>query len=116
MSYTHPLPCGCTVYVACWPDTGVAHTRVIESRARGCRVRTHEVGARIYVWELLPREGLSTATAPAATPALIGSVEAADAPVKTERATDVPDSGPVDDERAVRVRVAGVRRTLRIGR
>ncbi len=30
MSYTLPLPCGCTAYVSCWPDTGVAHTRVIE--------------------------------------------------------------------------------------
>lgn len=55
MSYTIPLPCGCTAYVSCWPDTGVAHTRIIEFRAARCRVRTHERGSRVYLWELLPK-------------------------------------------------------------
>jgi hypothetical protein len=32
----------------------VAHTRVIESRARRCGSRRHEVGARLQLWELLP--------------------------------------------------------------
>jgi hypothetical protein len=55
MSYTIPLPCGCTAYVSCWPDSGVAHTRVIEFRAAACRVRSHERGAKVYLWELLPQ-------------------------------------------------------------
>ena len=54
MSYTVALWCGCTVYVACNPRTRVAHSRVIERRDPRCRVRTHEVGARLWLWELLP--------------------------------------------------------------
>jgi len=54
MSYNLTLPCGCTVYVACHPETRVAHTRVIERRGLGCRTPQHEVGARVYLWELLP--------------------------------------------------------------
>jgi hypothetical protein len=54
MSYTLALPCGCVVYVSCDPRTGVAHTRVIESRGRRCGSRRHEVGARLQLWELLP--------------------------------------------------------------
>ena len=48
------LHCGCTVYVACHPETGTAHTRVIERRGTTCRVRTHDVGSRLYLWEILP--------------------------------------------------------------
>jgi len=59
MSYTIPLPCGCTAYVSCWPDSGIAHTRIIELRAPGCRIRNHERGARVYLWEMLPhRSGI----------------------------------------------------------
>ena len=54
MSYNLTLPCGCLIYVACRPDTGVAHTRIIERRGPGCRVRRHEVGLRLYLWEILP--------------------------------------------------------------
>ncbi len=54
MSYNLQLPCGCVVYVACHPRTGVAHTRVIERRAETCGVRRHEVGLRLYLWEILP--------------------------------------------------------------
>jgi hypothetical protein len=54
MSYTLTLQCGCVVYVACNPQTRLAHTRVIESRGRGCRVRRHEIGLRLYLWEILP--------------------------------------------------------------
>jgi hypothetical protein len=58
MSYTFTLQCGCTVYVACHPETRVAHTRIIEKRGAQCLERRHEVGARLYLWELLPsREG-----------------------------------------------------------
>jgi hypothetical protein len=54
MSYTLTLQCGCVVYVSCHPQTGVAHTRIIQARAAQCRVRRHEVGVRLFLWELLP--------------------------------------------------------------
>ena len=54
MSYNLTLQCGCMVYVACHPRTAIAHTRVIERRDPGCRVRRHEVGLRLHLWELLP--------------------------------------------------------------
>ena len=54
MSYNLLLDCGCTVYVACHPQTNEAHTRVIEFRGARCAVRRHEVGLKLYVWELLP--------------------------------------------------------------
>lgn len=54
MSYSLPLPCGCTAYVSCWPDTGVAHTRIIEFKGGTCRVRTHDRGSRVFLWEFLP--------------------------------------------------------------
>jgi hypothetical protein len=56
MSYTVTLGCGCRVYVACHPQTGLAHTRIIEARSLGCGVRSHAIGVRIPVWELLPYE------------------------------------------------------------
>jgi hypothetical protein len=54
MSYTLLLHCGCTVYVFCHPDTGVAHTRIIEDRGVSCPHRNHERGARLWLWEMLP--------------------------------------------------------------
>jgi hypothetical protein len=54
MSHNITLYCGCIVYVACHPHTGVAHTRVLERRHPFCRVRKHEVGLRLSLWELLP--------------------------------------------------------------
>ena len=54
MSYNIDLQCGCTVYVSMHPASGVAHTRIIERRGRYCDVRRHEVGLRLYLWELLP--------------------------------------------------------------
>lgn len=54
MSYNLTLFCGCHVYVACDPRTHVAHTRVIETRGAQCRVQRHEVGLRLYLWDLLP--------------------------------------------------------------
>ena len=54
MSYNITLQCGCVVYVACHPQTGIAHTRVLEERHPECGVRRHEVGLRLYLWELLP--------------------------------------------------------------
>lgn len=54
MSYTVTLWCGCGVYVSCNPKTGIAHSRVVETRGGACPVRRHEVGARLWLWELLP--------------------------------------------------------------
>jgi hypothetical protein len=54
MSYNLTLACGCIVYVSCHPATRIAHTRIIQSKASTCRVRKHEVGARLFLWELLP--------------------------------------------------------------
>lgn len=54
MSYDLTLPCGCIVYVSAHPTTRVVHTRIIQSRGNHCRVRRHEVGLRLYLWELLP--------------------------------------------------------------
>ena len=65
MSYTTTLGCGCTVYVARHPRTGVEHTRIIERRGPRCGDRHHEIG-----WRLGPRE-LDDAghSAPASPPA-----------------------------------------------
>jgi hypothetical protein len=54
MSYTLTLQCGCVVYVSAHPKTRIAHTRVIQSRGSQCAVRRHEVGLRLFLWELLP--------------------------------------------------------------
>lgn len=54
MSYNLTLACGCVVYVSCHPRTRIAHTRIIQARAPKCRDRRHEVGSRLYLWELLP--------------------------------------------------------------
>jgi hypothetical protein len=66
MSYDLTLQCGCVVYVSAHPTTRIAHTRIIQSLGPVCRVRRHEVGLRLYLWELLPEpavdpciEGLS---------------------------------------------------------
>jgi hypothetical protein len=61
MSYNIALQCGCIVYVACDPQTGIAHTRVIERRGRQCAARTHEVGSHLRLWELLPDSSRATA-------------------------------------------------------
>ena len=54
MSYTLTLQCGCVVYVSAHPKTRIAHTRVIQSRGSRCAVRRHEIGLRLFLWELLP--------------------------------------------------------------
>ena len=54
MSYNLTLQCGCIVYVACDPRTGLAHTRILEARGPGCQSRKHEIGLRLYLWEILP--------------------------------------------------------------
>jgi hypothetical protein len=54
MSYNLTLQCGCVVYVSAHPETRIAHTRIIQSRGAECRVRRHEIGLRLYLWEILP--------------------------------------------------------------
>ena len=54
MSYNLTLQCGCVVYVSAHPKTRIAHTRIIQSRGTTCEVRRHEIGLRLYLWELLP--------------------------------------------------------------
>jgi hypothetical protein len=55
MSYEITLWCGCRLYVACHPQTGVAHSRIIDRRGESCRERNHDIGVRLALWELLPR-------------------------------------------------------------
>jgi len=62
MSYTLRLQCGCIVYVARNPHTGVAHTRVIEKRGSACTVRKHEVGFRLGLWDILPERAVRSDT------------------------------------------------------
>jgi hypothetical protein len=69
MSYDLTLECGCLVYVSCHPATGVAHTRVLDRRGPACRVRNHEVGTRLYLWDLLPDRGRMEPPARAERPA-----------------------------------------------
>jgi len=64
MSHTLTLQCGCSVYVSCHPETGIAHTRILERRGADCRVRRHEVGTRVWLWELLPDAVAATTEAP----------------------------------------------------
>jgi hypothetical protein len=54
LSYNLTLPCGCVVYVSTHPKTRIAHTRVIQTRSEQCRIRRHETGSRLYLWEMLP--------------------------------------------------------------
>ena len=54
MSYNLTLQCGCVIFVACNPQTRLAHTRIIETRGAACPIRRHEVGLRLYLWEILP--------------------------------------------------------------
>jgi hypothetical protein len=62
MSYDLTLWCGCRLYVACHPETGVAHTRIIERRGDACRERHHEVGVRLALWEILPKSNPQRST------------------------------------------------------
>ena len=59
MSYTVTLWCGCVVYVSCHPQTRLAHTRIVERRGPDCPVRMHDVGTRLWLWELLPDPRMS---------------------------------------------------------
>jgi len=69
MSYTVTLWCGCCVYVSCHPTTRLAHTRIVEQRGATCPVRRHEIGARLWLWELLPDPRAVQAAIPVDAPA-----------------------------------------------
>jgi hypothetical protein len=43
--------------VSCNPKTRIAHARVLERRGENCPIRRHEVGTRLWLWELLPDPG-----------------------------------------------------------
>jgi hypothetical protein len=53
-SYTLRLQCGCVLHVSRDPETGIVRTRVIQSRGVQCRDGRHQVGLRLYLWEILP--------------------------------------------------------------
>ena len=53
-SYCVTLWCGCRVYVSRHPRSGLTNRRIVERRGDACRVRSHMVGARLWLWELLP--------------------------------------------------------------
>jgi hypothetical protein len=52
--YTLTLPCGCGVDVTRHSRDAASWIRVIQRRDRACRIRSHEPGARVFLWELLP--------------------------------------------------------------
>ena len=54
MSYSITLWCGCQIYVACNPRTGIAHARIVERRGSACPERRHQAGTRLWLWEILP--------------------------------------------------------------
>jgi hypothetical protein len=54
LSYTLRLQCGCVLYVSRHPETGIVRTRVIQSRGAQCCDGRHQVGLRLYLWEILP--------------------------------------------------------------
>ena len=53
-SYSVTLWCGCRVYVSRHPRSGLTNARLLERRGAGCPMRKHEIGARLWLWELLP--------------------------------------------------------------
>lgn len=53
-SYSVSLWCGCRIYVSCDPRTRIARVRIVEKRGERCPERRHDVGARLWLWELLP--------------------------------------------------------------
>ena len=57
LSYNLRLQCGCVLCVSRHPETGIVRTRVIHSRGAECQDRRHEVGVRLYLWEILPDPG-----------------------------------------------------------
>ena len=53
-SYALRLQCGCVLFVSRHPETGIVRTRVIQSRGTQCCDGRHQMGLRLYLWEILP--------------------------------------------------------------
>ncbi len=93
MSYNVALQCGCVVYVSCHPDTGLAHTRVLERRGGDCSIRAHEIGLHVQAADVAD---LPCAVAPpvedTATRALTGgqAVGSLSGTAETMRRADPP--------------------------
>ena len=92
MSYTLTIPCGCSVYVSCNPHTRVAHARIVERRGTACPTRRHVVGARVWLWELLPDpsctlRALVYAVEEGQAPALVAEVAPTAGPLRGTRPT-----------------------------
>ena len=60
MSYTLTLQCGCRVRVSRPFSSRSANTRIFERRGRSCRDPRHQVGVRMWLWDLLPEAPLFT--------------------------------------------------------
>jgi hypothetical protein len=54
LSYDLSLQCGCVLRVSRDPETGIALRRVIQSRGARCCDTRHQIGLRLYLWEILP--------------------------------------------------------------
>jgi hypothetical protein len=54
LSYNLGLQCGCVLHVSRHPETGMVRSRVILSRGPQCGDGRHQVGLRLYLWEILP--------------------------------------------------------------
>lgn len=61
MSHTIPLWCGCRAHVSCHPDTGIAFSRILEARGSACPFERHDVGVRLWLWEMLPEPRTASA-------------------------------------------------------
>jgi len=49
------LPCGCEIEIARDQSRSITLARTIHQRSGQCPSRAHTPGARVYLWELLPR-------------------------------------------------------------
>ncbi len=59
MAYTLKVWCGCTVSVECSHDSQTGPSRFIKRRSARCRKQEHQVGARLWLWEILPDRHVS---------------------------------------------------------
>jgi hypothetical protein len=42
------------IALACDPKTGLSHTRILEAKGPSCPATRHEIGFRLFLWEILP--------------------------------------------------------------
>jgi hypothetical protein len=65
MSRVLTLQCGCVVCILSDEHTGITEKRVLEARGSECHIRGHEVGVRVYLWDLLPPKRSARCSTPA---------------------------------------------------